>query len=53
MIAASILVSGVLLYSPAAIAAETRVVVAPIKESTLDNMITNKENRLVVSFMAA
>ena len=53
MLGASILVSGVLLYSPAVIAAENRVVVVPIKESTLDNMLTNKENRLVVSFMAA
>jgi thiol-disulfide isomerase/thioredoxin len=50
---ASILVLSVFLYSTEVMSDETRVVVAPIKESTLDNMITNKENRLIISFMAA
>lgn len=50
---ATTLVLGVFLHSTEVMSDAARVVVAPIKESALDNMITNKENRLVVSFMAA
>jgi thiol-disulfide isomerase/thioredoxin len=50
---ASILVSGVFLCSTEVMSDAPHVVVVPIKESALDHMITSKENRLVVSFMAA
>jgi thiol-disulfide isomerase/thioredoxin len=50
---ASILVLGIFYCVKEVMPGETRVVVAPMKESTLDTMITNKENRLVISFMAA
>ena len=50
---ASILILGVFPCSTEVMSGQTHAIVAPIEESTLDNMITNKENRLVVSFMAA
>jgi thiol-disulfide isomerase/thioredoxin len=50
---AAILGMGVLFFSIAASQAETGVTVQPIAEAALDKLIKNKDNRLVVSFMAA
>jgi thiol-disulfide isomerase/thioredoxin len=44
---------GVCFFSIVASQAETGVTVKPIEEATLDKLIKNKDNRLVVSFMAA
>ncbi len=44
---------GVFFFSIVASQAETGVTVQPIAEAALDKLIKNKDNRLVVSFMAA
>ena len=44
---------GVFFFSMVASQAETGVSVQPIAEAALDKLIKNKDNRLVVSFMAA
>ena len=46
-------VLGVVFFSTLASQAETGVSVQPIAEAALDKLIKNKDNRLVVSFMAA
>ena len=44
---------GVFFFSTVASRAETGVAVQPIGEAALDDLIKNKDNRLIVSFMAA
>jgi thiol-disulfide isomerase/thioredoxin len=46
-------VLGVVFFSTLVSQAETGVTVQPIAEAALDKLIKNKDNRLVVSFMAA
>ena len=46
-------VLGVVFFSTLVSQAETGVTVNPIEEAALDELIKNKDNRLVVSFMAA
>ncbi len=44
---------GVCFFTANAAMADSGVVVQPIEEAALDELINNRENRLVVSFMAA
>ncbi len=46
-------VLGVVFFSTLASQAETGVTVKPIEEAALDELIKNKDNTLIVSFMAA
>jgi thiol-disulfide isomerase/thioredoxin len=46
-------VLGIIFFSIVASQAETAVTVQPIDEAALDGLIKNKNNRLIISFMAA
>ncbi len=50
---ASVTTLGLLLFSAGIMPAETGVVVTTIEEESLDNLIKNKNNKLIIGFMAA
>ncbi len=49
----SSVIVGLLISSASAAQTDTGIVVSPINEENLDDLIGNKQNRLIISFMAA